>query len=869
MGEVYRARDAKLGRDVAIKVLPAAFALDPDRAARFEREARVLASLNHPHIAQIYGLEGSSAIVMELVDGETLADQIRRGPLKLADALAIARQIADALDAAHEKGIVHRDLKPSNLALTRDGAVKILDFGLAKDASDEPRAVDLTHSPTMLGVTGTGVLLGTAPYMSPEQARGKAVDKRTDIWAFGCVLFEMLTGKRAFGGETTTDTVAAILEREPDWIALPASVPAAWVSVLKRCLEKDPKRRQRDIADAAAQLDASPTAQTAAVTPALRRHWMLAAIAAAVAIAVTVLTPWPWLSGNRSAIAARRVERLTFESGVSETPALSPDGQLIAYTSDRSGRGDLDIWVQQRGGGSLIRLTDDVADESSPSFSPDGTQIAFRSERNGGGIYVVPALGGQARLVVANGRGPRFSPDGTRLAYWTGQFRGEPSGTESATFVIPLAGGAPTRLAAAFVVARDPVWAPDGRGLLFVGRRDRDSPINESFDVWYASLASGEPNRTGILDLNQSRETMIQEGTSIGDWTPGGLLMTSRASLWSVPLHADGRVAGAASPMLLGAGVYRHPAFSRSGLIAFDDRSSERVILRAALGDVESSPVSLFADGSVASRTSQTSDGETLVFERVVGSRVEIWERRLREGTTRLLQTVSSSRFVNPTVSPDGARVGYTVTNTAAQSVTVSGNAFVFDREGGVPRPLCESCGLYEFLSDGRQAVVAVKDTAIRLINVDDSSGRDIVRLPPGRIERPSVSPDDRVVAYRRTVQNVAKVFVGVVPGAGKAPLTPETSQQIDEPTITGRPAGWSADSRVLYLLLDTDGHRCLWAQKIDANGRLDGKPYPARHFHDRLNSNISTSLGNAVAPGGFTYETTLVRGNVWLLLSQ
>jgi serine/threonine protein kinase len=240
MGEVFRARDTKLGREVAIKILPASFASDPDRLARFEREARVLASLNHPHIAQIYGLETvpSPFIVMELVDGETLDARLkglrsmeREGfsrALPIGEALEIARQIADALDAAHERGIVHRDLKPANVAITRDGRVKVLDFGLAKASAAAD--AELTQSPTVMAPTLDGVLLGTAPYMSPEQARGKAVDKRTDIWAFGCVLYQMLTGQRAFGGETTSDTIAAILEHEPDWSRLPASTPTRFTS---------------------------------------------------------------------------------------------------------------------------------------------------------------------------------------------------------------------------------------------------------------------------------------------------------------------------------------------------------------------------------------------------------------------------------------------------------------------------------------------------------------------------------------------------------------------------------------------------------------------------------------------------------------
>src|SRR5687767_2250574 len=257
MGEVYRARDTKLRRDVAIKILPRVFTSDPDRLMRFEREARMLATLNHPHIGAIYGLEdadGMLALVLELVDGETVANRIARGPLPVKDALTLARQIADALDAAHEKGIVHRDLKPANIKITSEGTVKVLDFGLAKAAG--AATADHTQSPTATaGGTREGVILGTAAYMSPEQARGLKVDKRTDIWAFGCVLYEMLTGRLPFAGHTVSDTIAAILEREPDWKALPDGTPASIRRVLQRSLEKDLKRRLRDIGDARLELD--------------------------------------------------------------------------------------------------------------------------------------------------------------------------------------------------------------------------------------------------------------------------------------------------------------------------------------------------------------------------------------------------------------------------------------------------------------------------------------------------------------------------------------------------------------------------------------------------------------------------------------
>jgi serine/threonine-protein kinase len=260
MGDVYRAHDTRLHRDVALKVLPDALATDSDRLARFEREAQVLAALNHPNIAAIYGLDESGttkAIVLELVDGPTLADRIAQGPLQLDEARAIARQIAQALEAAHEQGIVHRDLKPANVKIRADGAVKVLDFGLAKALEPADAAADLTQSPTITSpaLTQRGVLLGTATYMSPEVAKGRPASERSDIWAFGCVLYEMLSGKRAFDGDHITEVLGAVARLEPDWTALPANLPPGFVSLLKRCLQKDPAQRVRDIADARFQVD--------------------------------------------------------------------------------------------------------------------------------------------------------------------------------------------------------------------------------------------------------------------------------------------------------------------------------------------------------------------------------------------------------------------------------------------------------------------------------------------------------------------------------------------------------------------------------------------------------------------------------------
>src|SRR5512136_172503 len=281
MDEVFLAHDASLDRKVALKLLPDIFSGDPERLARFEREAKLLASLNHPNIAAIYGLEladGKRFLSMELVEGETLAQQIERGPLPVAEALEVCRQIAEGLEAAHEKGVIHRDLKPANVMITEGDRVKILDFGLAKALSEETQNVDSSHSPTLTeAMTRPGVILGTAAYMSPEQERGKAMDKRADIWAFGCILYECLTGKRPFEGETVTETLASILKGEPDWTALPAATPGNLHVLLRRCFQKETRRRLHDIADARIEIEDAAT-QPFEYAPAPRRfslRWLV------------------------------------------------------------------------------------------------------------------------------------------------------------------------------------------------------------------------------------------------------------------------------------------------------------------------------------------------------------------------------------------------------------------------------------------------------------------------------------------------------------------------------------------------------------------------------------------------------------------
>jgi serine/threonine protein kinase len=396
MGQVYRARDTKLGRDVALKILPDSFTHDPERLARFRREAQVLAALNHPHVAQIYGLEeanGTQFLVLELADGESMDKRIARGPIPIDEAHGIAKQIAEALEAAHEKGIIHRDLKPANIAVTGEGQVKVLDFGLAKAAEPTASSADLAMSPTITSparMTSIGVVLGTAAYMAPEQAKGRAADKRSDVWAFGCVLFEMLTSKRAFEGEDMSETLAAVLRGEPDWSAIPGDVPPNVRALITGCLKKDRMARIPDIAivrfvlaegtnlGGTSGIAAAGLSVTAPLWPRVL-PWAICGVVTAGL--VLVLLRWaPW----RQRVAPAAV-RVTVELGADVSLAntnlgaaavLSPDGTVLAFVGQKAGEDKTQLYVRHLAQLPAAPLpgTDGA---SSPFFSPDGQWIGF------------------------------------------------------------------------------------------------------------------------------------------------------------------------------------------------------------------------------------------------------------------------------------------------------------------------------------------------------------------------------------------------------------------------------------------------------------------------------------------------------------
>jgi len=577
MGEVYRAHDTRLGRDVAIKILPSAFTSDPDRLARFEREARMLASLNHPHIGAIYGVEEESgdggthvaALILELVEGQTMAERLARGPLPAAEALTFARQVADALDAAHEKGIVHRDLKPANIKITSDGAVKVLDFGLAKlDARGAFDAGALSQSPTVtIGGTREGVIVGTAGYMSPEQARGTSVDKRTDVWAFGCVLYEMLTGRLAFAGETVSDTIAAVLGREPDWDALPDETSPGLRRLLQRCLDKDPRRRLRDIADARIELEDTLAASSASLISTSARDashrravpWYAVATVVLSALIATIAV---WNLKPVPATAPQSEARLTLPvpegirlplGSFGSVIAVSPDGNHVAFVGESANTDRLYLRTLKDADTKMLPDTDDAAQ---PFFSPDSRWLAFFA---GGKLKKVPTTGGVPVVVcdVPASRGGFWSENGTIV--FSPQAR-------AGLFQVSADGGAAKQITTLDTSRgetshRLPELLPGGETILFAAY----GATYQDVAIVAQSLKTGE------------RQVLI-EGASLPRYVSTGHLLYVQpkrpGTVMAVAFDPKSqRIMGTPAPVVEGVlserGDYAHWSIARSGMLVY------------------------------------------------------------------------------------------------------------------------------------------------------------------------------------------------------------------------------------------------------------------------------------------------------------
>ena len=806
MGEVYRARDTKLNRDVAIKVLLPSVASDPDRLARFQREAQVLASLNHSNIAHIHGLEdadGTKALVLELVEGEDLAQRLSRGAIPLDEALPIARQIAEALESAHEQGIIHRDLKPANIKIRPDGTVKVLDFGLARVMDPtSSSAQNAMNSPTLsLHATQAGIILGTVAYMSPEQARGRSVDKRSDIWAFGAVLFEMLTATRAFPGDDVTDTIVSVVSRDPDWSALPSGIPAGVHRLLHRCLEKDPKRRLDSAAAVRIEIDdaltTAPAGATGTATPALSLApanrsarvlpWAVAAAAIAVAgvlaargtvrdkpapVYASLEAPADYVLGEDDAIAPLPTR----------TPIVfTPDGRALVIQAGRANKPQLFLRSLDRPDARPIPGTEDAR---VPFVSPDGKWVAFWTANE---IRKVPLEGGTATTICA-----MKSTIGPYGAVWGAGdvivFGDEFSGR---LMRVPAGGGTPVPVTAAPAVFRRhaaPSFLPDGKHLLFSDVSSID--IAES-RLMVQSLDGGEPR-------------LVLESATDGRVLPSGQLAFVRlGSLMIAPFDAA-RAETKGNAVVAMGGVMQSGMRGRlgaentaAGMFAVSSLGSLAVIRGPLTGSVQSPLIWATRDGRVS--TAEPAAGGP------VGGR--LWTRISPDGSRASIGIQTPTRRESWiadwtrdvwTACPDCATAyGATAWSPDGRQLLIG----IQDRlathalDGSAPdQVLVQEPGRtlvpIAWRADGRTVYGSTSDlTSFEVKLLEPRAKTGTVVVPLGVAAEPDLSPDGRWLAY---TSSTSEIIVQAFPGPG-------ARTSISAGSASN--ASWSADGRTLYYL--------------------------------------------------------------------
>jgi eukaryotic-like serine/threonine-protein kinase len=759
MGEVYRARDAKLDRDVAIKVLPRALATDPQRLARFERESRILASFNHRDIAAIHSVEqidGVRFLILELVEGPTLGDRMRAGPLPPEEALVIAIALAGALEAAHGRGIVHRDLKPANIKLTASSGIKLLDFGLAKELVEHDGARPGTRAPEG---TIDGMIFGTCAYMSPEQARGKPVDKRTDIWAFGCVLFEMLAGRRAFRGETPSDTIAAVLEREPDWSWLPAATPLRVRRVLQRCLEKDPNRRLHDIADARIELeDATPNPE---VTPPSRRPRAVRTLAAGLALcAAGLVIGWRYGVEVRDQPASRTT-RFTWALpdglGLDSPPTVSPDGRLIAFTARPVAGGATRLYVRSLNQLEARQLagTDGA---KQPFWSPDARSLGYFAR----GKLMKVALDGGAPVELCDapdGRGGAWSAPGV-IVFGARQI-------ESGLMRISQAGGEMEPATLLDVQQgenshRWPVFLPDGRHFLYfvralsaerrgvyLGRTDRPAStpgtplLRSESEAVYASFDDRE--RGVLLTVSDGR---IQAR----GFDARRRLLTGDPRTMDLP--AAGNTPHHAMMLTVSTDVLAHggsfvPFGARRAWIGLDGTGPTLGSERVLQGKPRVSP-----DGRRLAR---------IELDAMPGS-PDLWVEDLARGTRVRVSTTSIADL--PVWSPDGESLAYVAGSLQKGVITIA----AADGRGVTSTVACpgQRCDPTDWSQDGRWLLATVYEQRDQDVWMLPARGHETARPlldQPFREREARLSPDGRLVAYVSEESGRPEVSVQTIGG--------------------------------------------------------------------------------------------------------
>jgi serine/threonine protein kinase len=905
MGVVYAAVDERLGRQVALKVLKPDSGIDPERRKRLVWDARAASALNHPNIVTVYETGDSAGVAyvaMELVPGRTLAEALNAETWPVSRVLAVATQVAAALEAAHAQGIVHRDLKPSNVILTASGTAKLVDFGLAKSVGGELDAGGA--APTTI----EGRLAGTVAYMSPEQAEGTDVDFRSDIFSFGSLLYEMLTRQRAFLGASTVSILAKIIHTQPPVPAgLSPGIDPRLQDIVNRCLRKDRSRRFQSMGEVRLRLQeiidepVPPGLATPIVTPSPAWKYATAALAALVAIAGAIALLRP-----RHDPTPPTLRRLTWDSGLTTQPSVSRDGTMVAYASDRAGHGNLDIWIERLGGGDPLPLTTtDSADHSAPDISPDGTRVAYRSERSGGGVYVVPSFGGSAISVAKECRDPKFSPDGNTIACWIGDVGGAFYPKTARIVLVQASGGGVMRpFRQDFDAAAFPLWMPDGR-LLFLGRKndDKGQPV---IDWWVAGETAGQGEYAtgarkafddlGLKPAADARYIRPEAWQSDGHAVLFSARRGDTTNVWSVRVSADGTVSPSILSRLaralqgylrwnpeqssvpervtLGTGDDVRP--SAPAVLAPTDRDSlvfSRVDVDYQLRQVmltprgAQPPQPLLAGHSQIGSPSASADGSLLVYSQRQPNGYRVVSVNMSTTNEQAVTTtVESTDFVRVLLSGDGKVVVYSGPRHVGYRMQLN---------QGSAEPICQKCGIPTHVNyDGSAALFESSEGEERLIlwsyGVDQ---KPLTANPDPKNRRQYAghfSPNGRWVALGLTTPVGGAREVVIIPNAPDRKLREDEWVSINDGGTSDREPAWSADGRRLFFISDRDGFRCIWARDVDPEtGRPSGPLQEIAHFHyarELLQGPVAStgSIGLTATSNALIFTVARSVGNLW-----
>ena len=843
MGEVYRATDSKLHRDVAIKVISASYANDPERMARFEREAHVLASLSHGSIAAVYGLEdanGSKALVMELVEGVDLSDRLKQGPLPITDALRTASQVAEALEAAHEHGIIHRDLKPANIKLLPDGRIKLLDFGLAK-ALEAASAEALADSATLSGgATRAGIIMGTAAYMSPEQATGAPVDKRTDVWAFGVVLFEMLTGQRLFEGQTTSHTLAEVIRAEIDFGRLPATTPPDVRGLLERCLDREPRRRLRDIREARLVIDrlleqrsgsqhsGSHATASALLPPVPARGLGVGQIGAGVAAGVLVAAAAAWLFWPKPApVQQLRVEvRLsTQELNGDLGPAfdVSPSGSRIAFVSGGQGEREMRVRQLDQLDSTILALRDNNGEPYHPFFSPDGEWVGFVTATE---MRKVPAAGGTPLTItkVNRSRGASWGGDGSIV------FAPDPG---SGLMRVSAAGGEATPLTTLNTAVKEathrwPQFLPGDKAVLFTA---------------HTQTAGDFDNATiEVVDIATGTRKVVQKGATFGRYIPTGhLLFVNKGTLFAVPFDV-GSLTTSGSPVPVVREVTSSPeggaqvAFSSTGLLVYLRGAAKTPRFPVVWVDRQGGVTPLLAEAGTYGNPRLSPDGRRLSMNVLRNGNWDIWVLDIeRQVMSRL--TFDEGTDTEQVWSPDGRELifgserGGKPTSLYQKPADGSGEEHLVAQSDFSMWPTT-------WAPDGRVGFSANRKTFdVGVVKLGDKPEYQWPAASPFVETDPAFSPDNRWMAYASNESGAQQIYVRPYPsGTGR--------WQISD--AGGGFPRWSRDGRELFYRTNTG----IMAASIEVSGDSlrTGKPRQAIAGAFRGGAQGLNIAGNAFA---------------------